>query len=92
MAWVERFTCDVCGKLMGEAESWWVAVNECMPASNDAAPHPVLKLMPWDNLLGHSAGNHHLCGAVCAHTFLDRWMSEFHSSPEEGCATDASPS
>ncbi len=81
MAWVERFTCDVCGKLMGEAESWWVAANECEPTIGTAqsATHPVLKLMPWDNLLGHSAGNKHLCGAGCAHTFLDRWMAEFHS-------------
>lgn len=89
MAWVERFTCDVCGKLMGEAESWWVAAVDCESSANQSPSHPVLKLMPWDNLLGHSAGNKHLCGAVCAHTFLDRWMSEFHAGADD-CPRDPS--
>jgi len=88
MAWVERFTCDVCGKLMGGSESWWVAAQECTPTAGEAASHPTLRLMPWDNLLGHSAGNHHLCGAVCAHTFLDRWMAEFHAGGED-CPPDS---
>jgi len=75
MAWVERFTCDVCGKLMGESESWWVAASECASPSGKDPEQPLLKLMPWDNLMGHSAGSSHLCGAVCVHTFLDRWMA-----------------
>lgn len=82
MAWVERFTCDVCGKLMGESESWWVAANECAPPRGQDPAQPVLKLMPWDNLMGHSAESHHLCGAVCVHTFLDRWMAEARSGLE----------
>jgi len=82
MAWIERFTCDVCGKLRGETESWWMAVNECASASKKIATQPVLKLMPWDNLLGHSAESKHLCGAACVHTFLDRWMAEFHAGNE----------
>jgi hypothetical protein len=88
MAWVERFTCDVCGKLMGESESWWVAANECASGNGRGASQPVLKLMPWDNLHGHSAGSKHLCGAGCAHTFLDRWMAEFHAGVET-CVGDS---
>lgn len=82
MAWVERFTCDVCGKLMGESESWWLAVNECASPVGQDSTQPVLKLMPWDHLLGHSADSKHLCGAGCVHTFLDRWMAEARASVE----------
>ncbi len=86
MAWVERFTCDICGKLMGESESWWVAINESAPTTAPFVSQPVLKLLPWDNLQGHSAGSKHLCGASCAHTFLDRWMAEIHAAPEDSAA------
>ncbi len=82
MAWVERFTCDVCGKLMGESENWWLAAQECAPSRDGTLTQPVLKLMPWDDLIGHSAESKHLCGAGCAHTFLDRWMAEFHAGVE----------
>lgn len=82
MAWVERFTCDICGKLMGGSESWWVAAGECDSTVGTDPSHPVLKLMPWDNLLGHSAGSRHLCGAVCIHTFLDRWMASLRAGVE----------
>lgn len=82
MAWIERFTCDVCGKLMGAPDDWWVAVNECVPTASSAPSHPSLKLMPWDNVAGHSAGSKHLCGAACVHRYLDRWMAELHSGSE----------
>lgn len=90
MAWVERFTCDVCGNRMAEEDSWWIAVNECATSSQHAAPQPVLKLMPWDQLLAHSAESKHLCGAGCVHTHLDRWMGEFHAGEDDcGCPPDA---
>ena len=82
MAWIERFTCDLCGKLMGESEDWWVAINECVPTDSSEPSHPSLKLMPWDNLAGHSAGSKHLCGAACVHRYLDRWMAEQHAGVE----------
>jgi hypothetical protein len=82
MAWIERFTCDICGKLMGASESWWVAINDCASTTEKTPTQPVLKLMPWDNVMGHSAGTKHLCGAACAHTYLDRWMAERNSGIE----------
>jgi hypothetical protein len=82
MAWVERFTCDVCGKLRGDSESWWVAASECVPASTARSTQPTLQLMPWENLLAHSAEAKHLCGAACVHTFLDRWMAGLRSGTE----------
>lgn len=82
MAWVERFTCDICGKLMGDAESWWVAMSECAATNNGNARQPMLKLTQWDNLLGHQAGSKHLCGAGCTHTFLDRWMAGLNAGTD----------
>lgn len=85
MAWIERFTCDICGKLRGETEDWWMAVKECAPSNTTSSSQPILKLMPWDVLLVHGADSKHLCGAGCAHTFLDRWMLGFRAG-NESCA------
>src|ERR1035437_344659 len=64
MAWIERFTCDVCGKQqMSVEEKWWIAVNECAPSVDMKSGQPSLKLTPWDNALAHSAESKHLCGA-----------------------------
>jgi hypothetical protein len=83
MAWIERFTCDVCGKQqMSVDEKWWIAVNECASTLDSTAGQPTLKLMPWDNALAHSAESKHLCGAGCAHTFMDRWMADFRAGTE----------
>lgn len=82
MAWIERYTCDICGKLKSETEDWWMAINECASFHQNSPSQPVLKLMPWDILLGHSAESKHLCGAGCAHAFLDRWMAGFHAGNE----------
>ncbi len=82
MAWVERFRCDVCGKVMGEPENWWIAMDECASSSEGDPTQPVLKLMSWDNLLGHSAESKHLCGAGCVHRYLDRWMADRHAGTE----------
>lgn len=82
MAWIERFTCDICGKQMGEKDRWWIAVSECAPSGDSGIGQPLLKLQPWDNLIAHSSGSKHLCGAGCAHTFLDRWMAGFRAGTE----------
>lgn len=83
MAWIERFTCDICGKTQGTAdEKWWIATNECAPVLDSSGNQPTLKLNPWDNGIAHSAESKHLCGGVCAHTYLDRWMSGFRAGTE----------
>lgn len=83
MAWVERFTCDVCGNRRAEQDSWWLAFHECVASSRNVPTQPILKLMPWDNLLAHGADSKHLCGAGCVHTYLDRWMGEFHAGVDD---------
>ena len=85
MAWIERFTCDICGKQQASAEeNWWIATNECAPPLDSkpdtSSGQPTLKLNPWDNALAHSADSKHLCGAGCAHTYLDRWMAGFRAA------------
>ncbi|MHB8391947.1 MAG: hypothetical protein ACYDBH_20620 [Acidobacteriaceae bacterium] len=82
MVWTERISCDVCGKQMGGDEKWWIATNECAPSGDRKSGQPTLKLMPWDNALAHSAESKHLCGAGCAHTYMDRWMAGFRAGTE----------
>lgn len=83
MAWIDRFKCDICGKQRaGVEEKWWIATNECAPALDSSSGQPTLKLTPWENGLAHSAESKHLCGAACTHTYLDRWMADFHAGTD----------
>lgn len=80
MAWTERYMCDVCGKPKRESEEWWLGMLECDVAHDGSPAQPTMRIQPWNNLLAHSAVSKHICGAVCAHKFLDRWMGELLSS------------
>jgi hypothetical protein len=76
MAFTETFHCDVCGKAKsGESEDWWLAWTERVAPTPDAEKLPLLKFTPWEMLLCHEAEARHLCGARCAQTLMDRWMT-----------------
>lgn len=82
MAWIERITCDVCGKQQVNVEQWWIATEQCVPALDSKRGQPTWKLTPWDNALAHSAESKHLCGAGCAHAYLDRWMAGWRAGTD----------
>ncbi|QNI30544.1 hypothetical protein H7849_15495 [Alloacidobacterium dinghuense] len=76
MAFTETFRCEVCGKAKsGESEDWWLAWAEQFSPTPDAQPLPQLRFTPWDVLLSHQPDVRHLCGARCAQTVMDRWMT-----------------
>ncbi len=76
MAWTETYHCDVCGKARQEdAEDWWLAWREELSPAEGDPDQPLLKVTHWNQFLSHSADVKHLCGARCAQTFLDRWMT-----------------
>lgn len=76
MAWTERFMCDICGKQKADNDAWWLARMGCHDSRDGSPMQPMLKLHPWNNLVAHSAEAKHLCGAACAHKYLDRWMGD----------------
>jgi hypothetical protein len=75
MAWTESYHCDVCNRARGEAEDdWWLAwTDQTVPPGG--APQDALRFTRWSQSLSHGATVKHLCGARCAGTFMDRWMS-----------------
>lgn len=76
MAWSESFHCDVCGKAKSEeAEDWWLVWPERMSPLPGEPDQPVLKVTRWHVLFSHDAAVKHLCGARCAQTLMDRWMT-----------------
>ncbi|HVJ09329.1 MAG TPA: hypothetical protein VM554_13190 [Acidisarcina sp.] len=76
MAWTETYHCDVCNKPKKQREDdWWLAWTEEMTPAENMPAQPVLKLTPWNVLLAHGPGVKHLCGARCAQTQMDRFMS-----------------
>lgn len=80
MAFTETFRCEVCGKIKSQgSEDWWLAWAEQVSPMPGAAPLPQLRFTPWDVLLSHQAEVHHLCGARCAQTVMDRWMNGGHA-------------
>ncbi len=83
MAFTETFHCDVCGKEKNEeSEDWWLAWAERVSPVPDGANIPQLRFVPWDVLLSHDARARHLCGARCAQTLMDRWMTSRGESTE----------
>ncbi len=80
MAWTESYHCDVCNKAKSErSEDWWLAWFESMPVVPDSPEQPVLKMTRWNLIVAHAPDVRHICGARCAQTLLDRWMTK----PEE---------
>jgi hypothetical protein len=76
MAWTETYHCDVCGRAKNEGQhDWWLAWTETVSPTDKSSDQPVLKLTPWNLLLSHSPDVRHLCGARCAQTQIDRWMT-----------------
>jgi hypothetical protein len=74
MAFTETYHCDVCSKARGDAEDWWLAIEEQSAPIPGAPEQPALRLTPWNILLSHALHVKHICGARCAQTLLDRWM------------------
>src|SRR5580704_12500767 len=62
----------------------WV---DCFQGENPEQDQPLIKLTRWQNQHAHSAGVKHLCGARCAGTLMDRWMTEQHADPDAHCET-----
>jgi hypothetical protein len=76
VAWSETFHCDVCGKAKSEeAGDWWLSWTERLAPVAGEPIQPVLKITPWHVILSHDANVKHLCGARCAQTLMDRWMT-----------------
>lgn len=75
MAWTESYHCDVCNKNKGDARDWWLAWPDTITPTRESKSQPVLRITPWHEFLSHSADVKHLCGARCAQTQMDRWMT-----------------
>ena len=87
MAFSESYHCDVCSKAKGATETWWLSWVDCYSAHDGAQDQSLLKFTRWEPVLAHSADVKHLCGARCAGTLMDRWMTELHENPEAKCDT-----
>ena len=88
MAYSESYTCDVCGKQKSEKDRWWLAWVDCFEGQSAVEDQPLLKLTRWQTFHAHSAGVKHLCGARCAGTLMDRWMTQQHADPDAHCETN----
>ena len=82
----ESYQCDVCGNSKGETELWWMAWVDCFEGGGVGESQPLMKVTRWQTHQAHEEGVKHLCGARCAGTMLDRWMTTQHENPEEQCA------
>jgi hypothetical protein len=81
----ESYHCDVCGKLKGDTEMWWMAWIDCFQDDGPGEDQPLLKLTRWNTARAHSDGVKHLCGARCSETMIDRWISGQRENPEAHC-------
>jgi hypothetical protein len=90
MAWIESYHCDVCGVSKNEDDpDWWLASFESICPIPGVPEQPEMRLTPWNGLLSHGPGVRHLCGARCAQTELDRWMTPIRESLRSAAETAA---
>jgi hypothetical protein len=61
---VDTYKCDVCGKVKGDVNHWWLALNG-----------ERLIVEPWRSDLV-SDGFLHLCGAQCVQKKLNEFLSK----------------
>lgn len=65
MSYQTTFTCDVCGRVKGETNHWFVAL------------HPVgIWFGPWSENRARQPKSVHLCGETCACIHLSEFLSE----------------
>ncbi len=81
----ENYQCDVCGNQKNDSELWWMAWVDCFDGAGVGENQPLMKMTRWERRQAHEDGVKHLCGARCAGTLLDRWMTEQHENPEANC-------
>jgi len=76
MAWSETYRCNVCGTIKNEDQhDWWLGFIETISPTPKSPEQQAFRLSLWNDFLAHSADVQHLCGARCAQTELDRWMT-----------------
>src|SRR5256885_8108955 len=86
MSYTESYECDVCGNKKGERDLWWLSFADCIPGSSPDDTIPVIKFSRFDVSHSHDKTVKHLCGAQCAATLMNRWMSDQHEDPDQHCA------
>ena len=64
----QTYSCDVCGKVRGEMNHWWLV--------SGFGPEDItlLGIQPWDSAEAALA-EAHLCGEKCLHDYLSQWLS-----------------
>lgn len=85
MARSESFQCDVCGSQKNHNDLWWLAWTDCFEGISPGDDQPLIKLTRWQQRQAHEEGVKHLCGARCAGTLIDRWMTAQHEDPSAHC-------
>lgn len=76
MAFSESYHCDVCGKEKQESShDWWLTWDDVFQPPGSEHGQPMLQVTAWNVLQAHAAGTRHVCGASCAQTLLNRWMT-----------------
>jgi hypothetical protein len=91
MAVSESYSCDVCGNKKTPDGDWWLAWVDCFQGENPGDNQPLSQLTRWEAKQAHVQGVKHLCGARCAGTMIDRWMSVQHANPESQCDAPGMP-
>lgn len=64
MAIAQAVTCDVCGKLKGEVNCWWLQTRA----------KAFFEVMPWNDET--YATSDHLCGQECVVKALNKFMQD----------------
>jgi hypothetical protein len=71
-----QISCDVCGRVKGEANHWWIVITY-----PDRANH--IAFGPANTKAAEGSKVEHICGEACAHIRLARALSPDQPNTEK---------
>jgi len=68
------FKCDVCGAVRGPSNHWLVVTEDSEGCW----------FLPWSEDEATASEAKHICGAVCSHKVLDRYLESLRNGESNG--------
>lgn len=67
------YQCDVCGKIKGESNHWWLVIKNLFTTFEGVKVANLL-ILQWEQKLVDSNSYYHLCSQSCVHKKVDEFM------------------
>ena len=71
--------CDVCKEVRGPSNHWLLSIETQAGLYEDFSRIVGIGIFPWNDTIAERLETKHVCGAVCAHKILDRYLESLRN-------------